>query len=138
MKEETSLTMEEYVPLQVKETDFSSNLEDYCEVLPPYSTKTKCNQCNINVSSVVVQTLRRDTWVWPLFFCCCGFVDFCCWVYPIRNWFMEWRHYCGKCGNQLAVYKQPLTRMVKTHLIILLIILTLGLTVYIYIQGKYL
>jgi len=41
MKKESAVIMEEYLPLQVKENHFSTNEGDYCEVLPPYTTRTK-------------------------------------------------------------------------------------------------
>ena len=116
MKGETVLEIEETFPLQEKDPNISSLDEYYSGVLPPCPTKTKCLNCSANVSSVVVQTLRTDIWyiMWPLFFSCCGFIPCYCCVYPIRKWFMEWRHYCGKCKKELAIYKQPVTHGVMT------------------------
>ena len=137
MKDETVLAMEEAVPLQEKETS-EIKAESYSETLPPHSTKTNCNNCNVEVTSVVSRTLRSDIWVWPFFFLTCGFIPCFCYIYPIRNWFMEWRHYCGKCGKELALYKEPLTIGVKKHLIWCVIVAGFPALLYIYIMLKYL
>ena len=98
----------------------------YCDTND--ATKIKCNHCNANVSSVVVQTPRKDTCLhvsgwplfdvsgWPLFSSCC-----CC---SCEHWFVEWRHYCGNCEKELGIYKKPYTVMCfirKVYLITLII-----------------
>ena len=136
-KDETALEMEEAFPLQETDPEISRKAEDYSGVLPPHSMKTKCLNCSANVSSVVVQTLRKDLWLWPIFFCCCGFIPCFCCIYPIRNWFMEWRHYCGKCEKELAIYKQPLTRGVTIHLILGSVFGSFPALLIVYVLGKY-
>ena len=137
MREEELLSMEEAVPLQEIEQRSASKMNVYQGVLPTYSMKTKCNQCNMEIYSIVVRTLRKDIWIWPLFFCCCGLMPCACYLYPIVNWFMEWRHFCGKCGVELAIYKQPYTRGIKRTLILLGVFGFFTVAPFVYVLGKY-
>ena len=137
MKEDIVVEMEESLPLQEKQDDILSKMDVYHGVLPTYSMKTKCYQCNMEVYSVVVQTMKKDIWMWPLSFCICVCIPCLCWIYPFRKWFMEWRHYCGKCELQLATYKQPCTIEVKKTLILVGIMSGSAWYLYAYVLGKY-